>query len=60
MLHELLFALLGVPGTLITKDSKGFSVNRSFNILNESEMTLLNEIADIGYNENILNEFISN
>ena len=33
MLHELLFALLGVPGTMITNDKSGFSVNRSFNIL---------------------------
>jgi hypothetical protein len=35
MLHELLFALLGKPGTIITCDAKGFLVDRSLNIFKE-------------------------
>ena len=60
MLHELLLALLGTPGTLIVQDDKGFRVNRSLHILNESEAALVNEIAQIGYNESLLKEFIEN
>lgn len=42
MLHELLFALMGKPGTLIRSDSKGFMVDRSLALFKDHEITLLN------------------
>jgi hypothetical protein len=35
MLHELLFALIGKPGTIICSDSKGFMVDRSLAIFKD-------------------------
>lgn len=58
MLHELLFALLGKPGTIVRADGKGLMVDRSLNIFKEQEVTLLNQMVAVGYHYSCLNDFV--
>ena len=58
MLHEILFALLGKPGTIVRQDEKGLIIDKSLNLFKEQEITLLNQIINVGYHYSRLNQFL--
>ena len=37
MLHEILLALLGIPGNLISEDEESFKISQFINFLTDSE-----------------------
>lgn len=49
MLHEILFALLGKPGSLIIETLTGYIVNPDINYITEPEKELINKICTIGF-----------
>ncbi|EKX47658.1 hypothetical protein GUITHDRAFT_106647 [Guillardia theta CCMP2712] len=63
--HEVLFALLGHPGSIVCEaedeSNKGYVVNKHAKFLADSEKVkweLLTRIAAIGYNYSVINSFI--
>lgn len=58
MLHEILFSLLGFVGDIIVDDDSVFKVKDGFDLLQESERTLVNKIVPLGWYYVKLNEII--
>ena len=49
MLHEILLALLGIPGNLIIEEEDCFKISPFINFLTESEKELINRLIIMGF-----------
>jgi gamma-tubulin complex component 4 len=49
MLHEILLALLGIPGNLIVEEEDSFKISPFINFLTESEKELINRLVILGF-----------
>jgi len=59
MLHEILMALLGHPGSLISNTGNSFSLSESIDFLSKAEIDLINKIAALGWDYLNLSKFVS-
>ncbi|KAK8769704.1 hypothetical protein V5799_013829 [Amblyomma americanum] len=59
MLHELLFALNGYPGTIFVEKEGTFSVVKGLPFLHPSETTILDKLCALGYHVKYLRNFIA-
>uniref|UniRef100_A0A1E1XL62 Gamma-tubulin complex component n=1 Tax=Amblyomma sculptum TaxID=1581419 RepID=A0A1E1XL62_AMBSC len=59
MLHELLFALNGYPGTIFVEKEGTFSVVKGLPFLHPSETTILDRLCALGYHVKYLRSFVS-
>lgn len=60
MINEIFFGLLGFTGGLIIEGENCFMVNPDYRFMNSSEVSLLNQIVEIGYNYKVLKDFVTN
>ncbi|XP_050045471.2 gamma-tubulin complex component 4-like [Dermacentor andersoni] len=59
MLHELLFALNGYPGSIFVEREGTFSVTKGLPFLHPSETAILDKLCALGYHVKYLRTFIS-
>lgn len=59
MLHELLFALNGFPGSIFVEKNGTFSVVKGLPFLHPSEATILDKLCSLGYHVKHLRNFAS-
>lgn len=59
MLHELLFALNGFPGSIFTEKNGTFSVVKGLPFLHPSEAAILDKLCSLGYQVKHLRNFAS-
>lgn len=64
MINEIFFSLIGVTGGLIVDGEGCFEINNNYNNnekkISDSEIIILQEIAQIGYNYKVLKDFVTN
>ncbi len=58
MLHEILLALLGVPGNLIVEEEDHFKISPFINFLTEPEKELINRLVVMGFYYNKIQSFL--
>ncbi|CAK67300.1 unnamed protein product (macronuclear) [Paramecium tetraurelia] len=61
MLHDLLFSLLGKPGSFVKQfDNSPFYIDESLNLFSKPEIVQLNQIVNLGYHYQQIDNFLQN